>query len=62
MMSKYRSKDSGRVRLMYNRPLILSLVFLSVFFHGEIFAQFQLGQDIDGEASSDHSGASVSIN
>ena len=46
---------------MCNRSFILSLVFLSVFFHGEIFAQFQLGRDIDGEASDDQSGYSVSI-
>ena len=41
------------------KHIITSILFLNFYF---LHAQTQLGSDIDGEAASDNSGGSVSMN
>ena len=52
------------MKLPYYRTIFLHLSFVLAFLFGfTINAQIiQIGQDIDGEAASDYSGASVSMN
>lgn len=51
-----RSNQKTALKQTLTKTLIISFFTLSV-----VFAQMQLGSDINGEAAGDHSGISVSL-
>ena len=59
-ITKFLENMDSRI-LAHSINILLSSIIVSLSFCGIVFAQVQLGEDIDGEAAGDISGSSVSL-